>query len=144
MKKVLTARKIDVSAVGDALGYKNVKSVSNRISAMKKKYNLPFGSGTSRGGTSSTSPEPKVPTTPAKNRVTKSGAASAKKTASAKALKTATGKGKAAKEKAEDTEDADGIEGDDEMSEITLSQAKKDTGDKDNTDDNDEEFVVEA
>ena len=140
---MLTARKIDASAVGDALGYKNVKSVSNRISAMKKKYNLPFGSGTSRGSTS-TSPEPKVPTTPAKNRVTKSGAASAKKTASAKALKTATGKGKVAKEKAEDTEDADGIEGDDEMSEITLSQAKKDAGDKDNADDNDEEFVVGA
>lgn len=65
-------------------------------------------------------------------------------TAVTKTPKAAKGKGKGAKEKTGDAEDCDSVEGDDEMSELTHSQAGDGTGNKDTTDDNAEELVVEA
>jgi hypothetical protein len=72
---------INASAVATAMNYSNPRSVSNRIAALKKKYDLPFGSG--KGTPTKSSDEPKAPTTPSKNRVTKS-KAPAKKAATPK------------------------------------------------------------
>lgn len=113
---------------------------------MKKKYNLPFTSGTSKGAkgdaaaaTSSpkaaakTASEAKVPTTPSKNRVSKRVAV--KKTP---APKTPKGKGntKVKEEKSEDadaTEDGSGVEGGDELpdtpaksEDATIGEVKED------------------
>jgi hypothetical protein len=142
MMKSLTTTQIDASAVGDALGYKNARSVSNRISTMKKKYNLPFGSGAPKGGNGATS-EAKVPATPSKNRVTKSGPASVKKVAATKTPKATKGKTKGTV-KAEDPEAAGGVEGDDGMSEVTHAQAEKDEDSKDADGIEEEQLVVEA
>lgn len=132
---------IDATAVAEVLGYKNTKSVSNRITTLKKKYNLPFGSAGSRGAAvvaasssteAETAPEPKVPATPSKNRVTKQRATSVKKAATPKAAK-GKGKAKAVEEKLEDIEDAEGVQGDDELSEANNDAATGNTVDADET-----------
>ncbi|QSZ33713.1 hypothetical protein DSL72_005284 [Monilinia vaccinii-corymbosi] len=69
--------KIDTQRVAQILNYKNPRSVSNKVSNIKKKYDLPFGaSSRTAEDMASTKPangddEPAVPTTPSKNRVTK-------------------------------------------------------------------------
>lgn len=73
------------------MNYKNPKSVANRVSALKKKYNLPFG--TTKGDTpkkasgAGGSNEPAVPSTPSKQRVTKARTPAAKKKATPKGKK---------------------------------------------------------
>ncbi|APA05600.1 predicted protein [Sclerotinia sclerotiorum 1980 UF-70] len=80
---------VDTQKVAQLLNYKNPRSVSNKVSSIKKKYNLPFGASSrtaeemavSKPGKGDASPkkasdangdnEPAVPTTPSKNRVTK-------------------------------------------------------------------------
>ena len=71
---------VDTNAVAAELGYKNNRSVGNKILIMKKKYNLPIGTG---GKSASDNPTPKkasdaagpnepaIPKTPSKNKVTK-------------------------------------------------------------------------
>ena len=79
MKLRLTiASKVDVPAAAAALGYKNPRSVTNRITELKKKYNLPLGTvGSHRKKKETTSSEGadpgkvEVPKTPSKERVTK-------------------------------------------------------------------------
>jgi hypothetical protein len=53
------------------LNYSNPRSVANRITVLKKKYDLPFGTGisTKASPTKSSGDEPKIPMTPSKNRV---------------------------------------------------------------------------
>jgi hypothetical protein len=80
MKLRLTiASKVDVPAVAAVLNYKNPRSVSNRITELKKKYNLPLGTVGShrkkKEAASSEEADPgkvEVPKTPSKERVTKS------------------------------------------------------------------------
>jgi hypothetical protein len=65
---------IDTKAVAGARGYKNPRSVANRITNLKKRYNLPITasqSGSRKVGDSSPSSEVQVPVTPNKNKVTK-------------------------------------------------------------------------
>jgi len=65
---------IDTKAVAEARGYKNPRSVANRITNLKKRYNLPITasqSGSRKAGDSSPSSEVQVPVTPHKNKVTK-------------------------------------------------------------------------
>ncbi|ESZ90077.1 hypothetical protein SBOR_9541 [Sclerotinia borealis F-4128] len=82
---------VDTQRVAQLLNYKNPRSVSNKVSTIKKKYDLPFGASSrtaeemasgnaskpGKGNTSKASDangdnEPAVSTTPSKNRVTKS------------------------------------------------------------------------
>jgi hypothetical protein len=64
---------IDTKAVAEARGYKNAGSVANRITKLKKRYNLPITASLSgaRKVESSPAAEAKVPVTPNKNKVTK-------------------------------------------------------------------------
>lgn len=65
---------IDTKAVAEARGYKNPRSVANRITNLKKRYNLPITasqSGPRKVGDSSPATEIQVPVTPSKNKVTK-------------------------------------------------------------------------
>ncbi|RDL34001.1 uncharacterized protein BP5553_08369 [Venustampulla echinocandica] len=84
---------IDTKAVADALKYQNHRSVGNRISALKKKYDLPFGSSSNGKGKASDAAGPNesaIPVTPNKNRVTKPktpGTGSARKKAASKKVK---------------------------------------------------------
>lgn len=167
----LTFIQIDAAAVGEALGYTNTKSVANRISNLKKKYNLPFTTGSSKGATAkvdanalpsspkaatATAAEPKVPATPSKKRVSKRVAA--KKAAAPKAAKSPKGKTKAkakvAKtedaevvknsdggEDADGAEDGSGVEGDDELPD---TPAKSDEATIGNAGDTKEIIEVEA
>jgi hypothetical protein len=96
---------------------------------LKKKYNLPFGSGATKGAAAASSPEGKVPATPSKNRVNKPRTASAKKAAAPKTPKVAKGKGKSKVEKtdeAAEADDANGVESDDELSDVGEFQAGQD------------------
>ncbi|EPE36240.1 hypothetical protein GLAREA_05578 [Glarea lozoyensis ATCC 20868] len=61
---------INSAAVASAMNYSNPRSVTNRIAALKKKYDLPFGTAKA-SPTKSTTDEVKLPVTPTKNRVTK-------------------------------------------------------------------------
>jgi hypothetical protein len=125
------------------LGYKNTKSVSNRISILKKKYGLPFGPGGSKGAAAAgasgskdaeAATSPKVPATPSKNRVSKQRATSAKKVTTPNVAKgKGKGKGKAVEEKVEDVEDAEGVQGDDELSEANNDAANGNTDEADET-----------
>ncbi|KAM0159227.1 hypothetical protein ACHAPG_003709 [Botrytis cinerea] len=102
--------KVDTQKVAQLLQYKNPRSVSNKVSFIKKKYDLPFGASSrtademagGKAGKGDVSPkkasdangtnEPAVPTTPSKNRVTKTKAAPrsrAKKTPAKKPAKKA-------------------------------------------------------
>lgn len=147
---------IDATAVAEALNYKNAKSVANRISTMKKKYDLPFGSGKGAAAEGSgrkvsgaavpASPDTKVPATPSKNRVTKPRAASTKKAATPKTPKAAKGKGKGKADKVEDVEEANAAEGDDEMSDGGPAQADEDAAvpAKEGPDDEGETVVIGA
>jgi hypothetical protein len=66
---------IDTQAVADARGQKNKNSVANRITAMRKKYNLPIAAGkatTANATATDSAGDTNVPLTPHKNRVTKS------------------------------------------------------------------------
>ena len=75
------ALQVDTNAVAAELGYKNNRSVGNKILALKKKYNLPFG-GSGKPASDSQTPkkasnaagstEPAIPKTPSNNKVTKS------------------------------------------------------------------------
>lgn len=61
--------------MAEARGQKNAGSVANRITKMKKKYNLPIGANTSgvrKFNEPTEENEPKIPITPSKNRVKKS------------------------------------------------------------------------
>ncbi|KAF7872487.1 hypothetical protein EAF04_003408 [Stromatinia cepivora] len=99
---------VDTQKVAQLLNYKNPRSVSNKVSSIKKKYNLPFGASSrtaeemavSKPGRGDSSPkkasdangdnEPAIPTTPSKNRVTKAKATPkprAKKTPAKKSTK---------------------------------------------------------
>ncbi|KAM0313598.1 hypothetical protein ACHAO8_005402 [Botrytis cinerea] len=101
---------VDTQKVAQLLQYKNPRSVSNKVSFIKKKYDLPFGASSrtademagGKAGKGDVSPkkasdangtnEPAVPTTPSKNRVTKTKAAPrsrAKKTPAKKPAKKA-------------------------------------------------------
>jgi hypothetical protein len=60
---------INSAAVASALNYSNPRSVTNRIAALKKKYDLPFGTG--KASPTKSAYEVKPPVTPTKNRVTK-------------------------------------------------------------------------
>ncbi|KAK6606416.1 hypothetical protein H4I96_04878 [Botrytis cinerea] len=101
---------VDTQKVAQLLQYKNPRSVSNKVSFIKKKYDLPFGASSrtademagGKAGKGDVSPkkasdangtnEPAVPTTPSKNRVTKTKAAPrsrAKKTTAKKPAKKA-------------------------------------------------------
>ncbi|KAM0125668.1 hypothetical protein ACHAP3_009660 [Botrytis cinerea] len=101
---------VDTQKVAQLLQYKNPRSVSNKVSFIKKKYDLPFGASSrtademagGKAGKGDVSPkkasdangtnEPAVPTTPSKNRVTKIKAAPrsrAKKTPAKKPAKKA-------------------------------------------------------
>ncbi|KAF7916624.1 uncharacterized protein EAE98_010633 [Botrytis deweyae] len=80
---------VDTQKVAQLLNYKNPRSVSNKVSSIKKKFDLPFGASSrtadevagGKAGKGDLSPkkasdangtnEPAVPTTPSKNRVTK-------------------------------------------------------------------------
>ncbi|KAF7956922.1 hypothetical protein EAE96_004246 [Botrytis aclada] len=77
---------VDTQKVAQLLNYKNPRSVSNKVSSIKKKFDLPFGASSrtadevagGKAGKGDVSPknanganEPAVPTTPSKNRVTK-------------------------------------------------------------------------
>ncbi|KAB8301202.1 hypothetical protein EYC80_003093 [Monilinia laxa] len=83
---------VDTQRVAQLLNYKNPRSVSNKVSNIKKKYDLPFGASsrtaeemaslnTGKHGKGDASPkkasdvngdnEPAIPTTPSKNRITK-------------------------------------------------------------------------
>jgi hypothetical protein len=59
--------------VAEARGQKNPGSVSNRILKMRKKYNLPIGTGSAKKSAAAAegTTDTKVPMTPSKNRVTK-------------------------------------------------------------------------
>lgn len=62
---------IDQVGVANALGMKNVRSVGNKVSLMKKKYGLPLGTGSGKasGGEPSS---PAVPKTTKTDKITKS------------------------------------------------------------------------
>ncbi|CAG8983604.1 hypothetical protein HYALB_00004625 [Hymenoscyphus albidus] len=97
---------IDSTGVAKDLGYDNPRSVQNRISTLKKKYNLPFG--TSKGGSAAgtaASPAKVVKTKgpPKKETATKKEPAAKKGTSTKKPA--ARGKGK--KKAAESEEEAD-------------------------------------
>jgi hypothetical protein len=65
---------IDTKAVAEARNYKNHRSVANRITTLKKRYNLPITasqSGSRKVGDSSPASEVQAPVTPNKNKVTK-------------------------------------------------------------------------
>ncbi|KAF7900655.1 uncharacterized protein EAF01_007957 [Botrytis porri] len=100
--------KVDTQKVAQLLNYKNPRSVSNKVSSIKKKFDLPFGASSrtadevagGKAGKGDVSPkkasdangtnEPAVPTTPSKNRVTKAKAtpkSRAKKTPAKKSFK---------------------------------------------------------
>ena len=72
-----------MSKVAEHLGYKNPRSVGNKVAAMKKKYDLPLGSSASKGAATPdktvTAKTPAVAKTPTKNRVTKPSATSSTK-----------------------------------------------------------------
>ncbi|KAG4026867.1 hypothetical protein MFRU_035g00190 [Monilinia fructicola] len=91
---------VDTQRVAHLLNYKNPRSVSNKVSSIKKKYDLPFGASSrtaeemaslnpGKHGKGDASPkktsdangdnEPAIPTTPSKNRVTKAKAKAAPK-----------------------------------------------------------------
>ncbi|KAI9647212.1 hypothetical protein NHQ30_003595 [Ciborinia camelliae] len=97
---------VDTQRVAQLLNYKNPRSVSNKVSSIKKKYDLPFGassrtaeemtsSNTGKAGKGDASPkkasdangdnEPVVPATPSKNRVTKTKATPKPRAATKKA-----------------------------------------------------------
>ncbi|KAF4625337.1 hypothetical protein G7Y89_g12834 [Cudoniella acicularis] len=98
---------IDTKAVAEAMNYTNHRSVGNRISALKKKYDLPFGaSGVGKKAKEGESSEPTVPSTPNANRVTKKRTPAKKKTPSKKAVK---------KEESEPEEEEDATMVDDDM-----------------------------
>ena len=62
---------IDTKAVAEARGYKNPGSVANRITRLKKRYNLPITASGSKKTDSSPASEARVPVTPSKSKVTK-------------------------------------------------------------------------
>ncbi|KAJ8071508.1 hypothetical protein OCU04_001827 [Sclerotinia nivalis] len=98
---------VDTQKVAQLLNYKNPRSVSNKVSSIKKKYNLPFGASSrtaeemavSKPGRGDASPkkasdangdnEPAIPTTPSKNRVTKAKATPKPRTKKTPAKKSA-------------------------------------------------------
>lgn len=139
---VLTSQQVDINAVGEALGYKNARSVTNKLATLRKKYDLPLGGSAGVKATGST--EAKTPATPSKNRVTKPGAAATKrKISTPKTPKTPKNvEGKKAKpavkdENKENGHDSnDNMESDEELvvqSPITDDEAvfgKKDTDDE--------------
>ncbi|KAF7879864.1 uncharacterized protein EAF02_008034 [Botrytis sinoallii] len=81
--------KVDTQKVAQLLNYKNPRSVSNKVSSIKKKFDLPFGASSrtadevaggkagkgdvslKKASDANGTNEPAVPTTPSKNRVTK-------------------------------------------------------------------------
>ncbi|KAI9744226.1 MAG: hypothetical protein M1818_002378 [Claussenomyces sp. TS43310] len=62
---------VDTQAVADRRGQKNAKSITNRISILKKKYNLPIGAGSSKASDAAGPNQPAIPITPSKERVVK-------------------------------------------------------------------------
>lgn len=62
---------IDTNAVAEVRGYKNNGSVANRITRLKKKYNLPITASGGRKMNSSPASEATIPVTPNKSKVTK-------------------------------------------------------------------------
>jgi len=68
---------VDTQAVAAALDYKNHRSVGNKVSVLKKRYNLPFGStakttnAAAAEANSAIHPFSPNPMTPTKNKVTK-------------------------------------------------------------------------
>ncbi|KAG9241104.1 hypothetical protein BJ878DRAFT_448208 [Calycina marina] len=66
---------IDNNKVAEKLQYKNPRSVGNKVNALKKKYNLPFGSSKldspKKASYDAGPAQPTVPKTPSKNKVTK-------------------------------------------------------------------------
>ncbi|CAG8952102.1 hypothetical protein HYFRA_00000840 [Hymenoscyphus fraxineus] len=97
---------IDSTGVAKDLGYDNPRSVQNRISTLKKKYNLPFG--TSKGGSAAgTAASPakvvKAKAPAKKESVTKKEPAAKKGSATKKPA----AKGKAKKKVVESEEEAE-------------------------------------
>jgi hypothetical protein len=70
---------VDINKVAEVQGFKNPRSVTNRILALKKKYGIPLGSGKPLADLDSPVTA-KVPKTPSTNRVTKARASSKKAT----------------------------------------------------------------
>ena len=77
-----------MKAVADELGYKNHRSVSNKLTLLKKKYQLPIGTSGANAkatgnsnGNGNTIVDPTGPQTPTKNRVAKPRASSGRKKA---------------------------------------------------------------
>jgi hypothetical protein len=67
---------VDINKVAEVQGFKNPRSVTNRILALKKKYGIPLGSGKLLDPDAPA----KVPKTPSSNRVTKARASPKKAT----------------------------------------------------------------
>jgi hypothetical protein len=93
---------VDINKVAEVQGFKNPKSVANRIAQLKKKYGLPLSSASikalaNKDGDAATA---EVPKTPSSNRVTK---ARASKKVTPRAAKGA----KAKKEAKDEESDAD-------------------------------------
>lgn len=130
--------------------YKSTKSVANRVGALKKKYNLPFGTtksldgpGPTKKASNAAAPnEPAVPKTPSKARVNKTRAPS---TASRK--KAAVKVPKTVPNKAEETDNEDGDEVNDNDSLAVRSPAPSSIGDDEavfGKKDDDEEEISDA
>jgi len=124
--------KVDTVKVAAAKGYANVRSVSNRIAQLKKKYNLPFGSSAGGAKKGESTPkkasdaagptEPAIAATPSKQRVAKP------KTPASKKKGTATPKTPANGKKAKKVEEDEDIEDQDELA--VMSPKKDDTEDE--------------
>ena len=99
------SHQVNTQAVATHLGYANHRSVANRVSALKKKYDIPFGPTYSKA---TKDDGPAVPATPSKNRVAKKVATPRKKKTPAKAEKEASDhEMEAEKEQQPENEDED-------------------------------------
>lgn len=93
---------VDTQKVAEVRGYKNHRSVQNRLNTLKKKYDLPFGSSSKSAGEGSKKAsdaagpnQPAVPHTPSKERVKKAKARTPLTSSRKPTTSKAKGKGKA-------------------------------------------------
>lgn len=101
---------------------KNVKSVGNRVSLMKKRYGLPLGTSSGKASGAAGASSPSVPKTTVK-AIKKTPTPKKKVATSAKQLEASRGKGKVKKEETDD-------EGDTEQEvEQDVSSAEEDAAD---------------
>jgi hypothetical protein len=108
---IFPCSQIDQAGVAAALGMKNVRSVGNKVGAMKKKYNLPLG--TSTKGSAAESPS--IPKTTKGDKVNKT--PTKKKAATSKAHLLA---------KKEEPENEDEVEQEDEEEDAASGAEEED------------------